>query len=133
MKEDSIKAFGKIERIIDKEFINGQLSYTRFEMKIFSERLEKFIDSSKYFYFYGEIPLGFIGQEARYFRAIDENKDLSQIRADIEIGKITRASVGKYYIQQNNDLNSSVPWTIKSQLIKSIRGHVIFPYAYLDR
>lgn len=128
--------FGRIERIVDREYINGQLWKTRFEMRLFSVERARWYEVSRYFDFYGDIPREFIGQEAKYFRAKTETDHLKREIADIEIGKITPrrdGTDGIYDIVVCSETDPRIPTKIMSQFLRSVKGNVVFPYEYLNQ
>ena len=146
-EDKTINVYGRIKRIIDKDFINGQLWQTRFAMetpdlplgqkegdKTVYRESRRWHDCAKYFDFYGDIPEEFVGQEARYVFQQEECVDYSRDLADIILGQINvDPKDGHFWIENLENPNIRIPTTIRSQLLRTVKGQVIFPYEHLKK
>ncbi|MBW2968347.1 hypothetical protein KY362_07745 [Candidatus Woesearchaeota archaeon] len=133
MDKDNKDAYGRIERILNMDYLNGQIVQTRFEMKIFDTRLGRWSDRTEYCDFYGPIPPEYVGMEARYLTHHTAIDDVVRETADVTVGKITNRNSGPARIYEITKVqpNPAVPATITSQLLKRIKGEIVFPYEHL--
>lgn len=107
-----VREFGKIERIIDTFFFNGQLQSTRFKMRRYSTENSQWTDEHKYLDFYGEIPKEFVGQEVMYFQGKETEGKVGDLITHLKIGKITPRGNGAYDVLESEHPDLTVPTMI---------------------
>tara|TARA_Y100000310_G_scaffold317846_1_gene371181 strand:- start:6401 stop:6811 length:411 start_codon:yes stop_codon:yes gene_type:complete len=135
MDDDYTREFGRIERIVDADYVNGQLFSTRFEMRIFSTNEHQYINKREYFEFYGPIPEEYIGLEAMFFKGTTEIKQVSRESCSIRVGKIKSRRTppdGTYDIVPDDELDPNLPSEIRSQFLKRVNDFIVWPYCRME-